>query len=279
MIYFLTALYYEAKNIIEHYRMKKLIEVTKFQVFRGENEVLIISGVSGVKAVVAATYLLTRFKYSSQDIFINVGICGAVKDKGNIGEIFLCNKLIDSFSKKVFYPDILFKHPFREGILESFAEVVNETDRLNINADIVDLEGTFVYEAVELFFSPENIYIIKVVSDILNDNYVAPTLIESLMSDNMPNLYKWLEELIKFKSNHEDQDIINIREYKTLETLSQNMNLTAAMNIQLQKLSKQYKIRNGHVVDLISQYKGRQCDSKIEGKKVFHELKQRLMEL
>lgn len=277
MVYFLTALYYEAKDIIEHYKMKKVMEVTKFQVFKGENELLIISGTGGIKAVVAAAYLLTSFGYNENDIFINVGICGAPGHKACIGEVFLCNKLIDSFSLKAFYPDMLFKHPFKEGTLESFSEVVNDAGKKNIETDIADQEGAFVYEAVSTFLKPENIYIIKIVSDILNPGTVTPEYIESLMSDNMPKVYDWLQERTGFRLNY--KDIISAEEYKTLKALSGNMKLTSAMNIELKKLYRQYKIRNGHVIGGINNYINYNCKTKIEGKKTFGELRKRLMEL
>lgn len=277
MVYFLTALYYEAKDILEHYKMKKVMKVTKFQVFKGENELLIISGTSGIKAIVAATYLLNHFEYNEDDIFVNVGICGAAKEKICKGEVFLCDKLIDNFSKKAFYPDMLFKHPFKEGTLESFSEVVNKTMKQNIDVDIVDQEGAFVYETASMFLKPQNIYIIKIVSDILNPGSVTPKLIEDLMADNMPKVYAWLEERTKVESDNED--IISIEEYKILKALSEKIRLTSAMNMEFIKLSKQYKIRNGYVLDAINEYRNFQCKSKNEGKRIFEELKERLMEL
>lgn len=276
MVYFLTALYYEAKDIIEHYKMKKIMEVTKFQVFKGENELLIISGVGGLKAIVSATYLLTNFKYKENDIFVNVGICGASKDKASIGEVFLCNKLIDNFSKKAFYPDMLFKHPFREGTLQSFPKIINGTVDESIQSDIVDQEGAFLYQTVSMFLKPQNIYTIKIVSDNLNTNSVTPKLIESLMADNMPKVYCWLEE--RTKLNFYNKDIISIEEYKILQDLCENMKFTFSMSIQLKKLFKQYKIRKGYIIDVINKYRNYECKSKIEGKKIFGELKERLME-
>lgn len=277
MVYFLTALYYEAKDIIEHYKMKKVIEVTKFQAFKGENELLIISCTGGIKATVAATYLLTRFGYNENDIFVNVGICGTPKEKASLGEIFLCNKLIDNFSKKAFYPDMLFKHPFKEGTLESFSDVIHVNERKNINADMADQEGAFIYETVSMFLNPQNIYIIKIVSDFLNPCSVTTQSIEKLMTDNMPKIYEWLEERSKLKFYNED--IMISEEYNILKDLSENMRLTTAMNIELNKLARQYKIRNGHIDDVINEYKNLHCKSKAEGKKAFGELKEGLMEL
>lgn len=277
MIYFLTALYYEAKDIISHYKMKKVMKATKFQVFQGENELLIISGTSTIKAIVAATYLLNYFECNENDIFINLGICGAAKNNSYKGEIFLCNKLIDSYSKKTFYPDMLFRHPFNEGSLESFSQVIDEKKRQNINADIVDQEGAFVYQAVLVFFKPDNIHIIKIVSDLLNPDSVTPQEIEKLMSDNMTKVYTWLEDRTKIE--FENEDIINIEEYNILKLLSEKMKLTSAMNIEIEKLSRQYKIRNGHFIDIIKEYTKFQYESKNEGKRTFGKLKNRLMEL
>lgn len=277
MIYFLTALYYEAEDIISHYRMKKVMEASKFQVFKGENELLVVSGTSGIKAVVAATYLLNNFKYNEDDIFVNVGICGAVNSDFSEGEIILCNKLIDSFSKKAFYPDILFRHSFNEGTLESFACTVGKDTKQNIDADIVDEEGTFVYEAVSMFLKPHNIHVIKIVSDILSPGSVTPAKIKDIMAGSLPEIYHWLEGRTSVELQHED--VISAEEYGMLNVLVEKMKLTTAMNRELEKLSRQYKIRNGHIIDVISEYTKYQCKSKNEGKKSFGELRYKLMEL
>lgn len=276
MTYFLTALYYEAKDIISHYNMKKAIEARKFQVFKGENEILVISGTGGIKAIVAATYLLNCFGYKENDIFINLGICGAAKNHFDIYETILCNKLIDGFSRRTFYPDMLFKHPFKEGSLQSFKGAAGD-EMSEISADIIDEEGAFVYQAVSMFLKPHNIHIIKIVSDILNPASVTPEKIEKLMEKKMPEIYAWLENRTTAKI--EINNVISIEEYKILSVLSKRMKLTTAMNMELEKLSKQYKVRNGHIIDIIREFAKIQCKSKNEGKRAFGELKRRLMEL
>lgn len=62
---------------------------------------------------------------------------------------------------------MLFKHPFREGSLKSFPEVIYSDKTVNIEADIADQEGPFVYETAAMFLKPHNIHIIKIVSDLL----------------------------------------------------------------------------------------------------------------
>lgn len=277
MIYFLTALYYEAKNIIFHYNMKKSMEFTRFQVFKGRNEVLVISGTGYIKAVTAVTYLLDHFGYNENDIFINLGICGDVNNDFGKGKIIICNKLIDNCSNKSFYPDMLFMHPFDEGALESFSQVIERDMSKNIEGDIVDQEGAFVYQSASIFMKPHNIHIIKIVSDILNPESITPEKIERLFEDSMPNIYLWLEERAKVKFYSEN--IITKEEYKILKEFSENIRLTSSMNMELNKLFTQYKIRNGQAINVIKEYIKFQCKFKNEGKKIFGQVKNRLMEL
>ncbi|WP_058485277.1 nucleoside phosphorylase-I family protein [Defluviitalea phaphyphila] len=277
MVYFLTALYYEAKEIIKHYKMKKVIEAKKFQIFKNDKYYLIITGTGGIKAAVGATYLLSNFGYNENDIFINIGICGANKEKAHIGEIFLCNKLINKYTKKSYYPDMLFSHSFREGSLESFLEIVDKDMIKNVKADIVDQEGAFLYEAVSIFLKPENIYIIKIVSDFLEADSVTPVLIENLMASNLPKVYEWIDKRLNIEDYK--NDIMNKEENDMINILCKNMKLSSAMEYEFKKLSKQYKIRNGQILDLLIKYKDVKCNIKAEGKKVYGELKQKLMEL
>ncbi|WP_373899773.1 hypothetical protein ACER0A_000865 [Haloimpatiens sp. FM7315] len=277
MVYFLTALYCEGKDIIEHYKMKKIMEATKFQVFKGEDEILAISGTSAVNAIAATTYLLTKFKYGENDIFVNVGLSGCFKEEVTKGSVFLCNKLINGFSKRAFYPDMLFRHPFKEGSLESFAKIVDKSEKLRNETDMVDMEGAFFYEAASMFISPQNIYVIKIVSDNLNPRSVTKELVYNLMKQNMPKVYAWLRDRREFKVY--SKEILNSKENKILENLSYNLRLTTTMKYQLKKLCKQYKIRNGQVVSKVREYSLLKCKSKIEGKRAFGELKEKLMEL
>lgn len=277
MTYFLTALYYEAESIISQYKMKKVMEAAKFQAFKGQDEVLVISGIGALKSVVAATYLLDFFKYKENDIFINIGVCGGNREGCAEGDVFLCNKLIDSYNNKTFYPDILFKHPFKEGTLESFSETADSETVKNIKFDVADQEGTFVYEAVSMFLKPHNIHIIKIVSDILNPEEVTPEKIKKLMEGNLPQIYSWVEKRENIEA--EEEEVINKEEKGILMLLSENLHLTSAMNRELFKLSKQYKVRNGKFMDIINEYTEIKCQAKNEGKRIFGQIKNRLMEL
>lgn len=276
MTFFLTALYYEAEDIISHYNMKKVMEAAKFQTFKSENEVLVISGTGALKAAVAATYMLNLFKYDENDVFVNIGTCGAREDSSE-GKIFMCNKFIDSFTKKSFYPDMLFKHPFSEGVLESFPKVMSENNELNEEYDIADQEGTFVYETASMFLKPHNIHIIKIVSDILKPEAVTPQKIKMLVKQSMPQIYEWLELRTGIKL--EDEQVIDEEELSALRVLSERLHFTAAMNTEFEKLAKQYKVRNGHIIDVIREYAELNCKSKNEGKRIFEQIKNRLMEL
>ena len=67
----------------------------------------IIQTISVIMAVIS-TYLLGNKKINSSDFIINIGLCGTTNRNLNIGETFLCNKIIDNDSKKTYFSDILF---------------------------------------------------------------------------------------------------------------------------------------------------------------------------
>jgi hypothetical protein len=77
MIYLITAFYPEANALIDYFRLKKLYEPSKFQIFAGDKILLIVSGEGILQAAIATTFALTKFGASDRCIALNIGICGA----------------------------------------------------------------------------------------------------------------------------------------------------------------------------------------------------------
>jgi nucleoside phosphorylase len=273
MIYFLTAMYYEAEPIISYYKMKKVMEAKKFQVFKAIDKLLIISGVGSLKASVAVTYILNSFNYKEDDIFINIGICGAVNENLCEGQVIMCNKVLDSYANKTLYPDMLLKHPFSEGTLHSFPKAVME----KVEGDIVDMEGAFFFQTAVMFLKPHNIHIIKIVSDFLKPESVNSNNIKSLLKRSMPEVLLWIDSISEEK--YDKKNIFTSDEVCILDLLVQNLKLTTSMKIELSKLCKHYKLRNRQLLEKLKSYAEFKCKSKMEGKKIFGQLRQELMEL
>ena len=75
MIYIFSAFYAEAKNIIDHYGLKKekSPEMVRFDVFANESIRLVITGVGEINAAAAVSNIGGAYGISPDDEILNVG--------------------------------------------------------------------------------------------------------------------------------------------------------------------------------------------------------------
>jgi hypothetical protein len=276
MIYILTAMYYEAKPIISHLGLKRDNDIKRFQVFRNDEVALIISGVGMISSSIAATYLLTQYNVKPTDLFLNVGVCGTTNRGIKLGDVFLCHKIINHDSKKTFYPDMLFKHPFKEGVLESFSKVVTKDMTADIKGDLVDMEGAGACEAAFTFLPPHQINCIKIVSDYLEVSHIKPEEISDIVNKNIGLIVEWMQK--RHKAIIAKSSVLTDEEKDILKIISEKLKLSVTMNHQLIQLAQQYKIREGNLIDIFKPLLSVECESKREGKNYFGKLKKQLME-
>ncbi|AYD39157.1 spore photoproduct lyase [Clostridium fermenticellae] len=275
MIYIMTAMYYEARPLIKTFGLKKDLNYDKFQVFRNDDVVLIISGVGAVKASIAVTYILTSLRRDilDDDIFINFGICGSAYKKNGI---VICNKITDHCTGRSYYPDMLFKHPFLEGEIETFPNVINE--RRDMESDFVDMEASGAFQAASLFFLTCQMHFIKIISDFLVTDNITGNSVEKLVNDNLDDFVKWLN--LRRNICLKEKKILTNYENVYIESISHNLNITDSMKHEFVDLCIDYKIRShddlSGVLELFEKYK---CQSKREGKIYFGKLRSKLMEL
>ena len=123
MIYIACALYDEAVPWIKALKLKKNTAASKFQIFESEAAYLAVTGTGMMNAAVALTYLCTLHMPGKHDIFVNTGVCGAAKECGAPGSLYLIHKITGASSGRSYYPDILYGHPFSEGAVTSFFAV------------------------------------------------------------------------------------------------------------------------------------------------------------
>ena len=190
MVFICTALHKEANPFIKFYNLKKDLNSNKFQIFKNDTITLIISGSGKIKASVAITYLICNYKFSSSDILINIGICGAKNNKDtNIGDIFLINKIFDFDEKRTYYPDLILNNNFKESSIETHSRVVTSSE--NIENNLVDMESSSIYVSSSTFLNQHQIIFIKIISDFLNNIQNLNINIENLINKNKKwkNLY------------------------------------------------------------------------------------------
>lgn len=116
MIYIFSAFYAEAKNIIDHYGLKKekSPEMVRFDVFANESIRLVITGVGEINAAAAVSNIGGAYGISQDDEILNVGCGAGFSSDICLGSIFLGNKLTEQMTGRTFYPDMLMKANFRE---------------------------------------------------------------------------------------------------------------------------------------------------------------------
>lgn len=201
MIYVVTALYQEAHGLIRELELKKNTAYAPFEVFDNENAGirLVVTGVGEIAAAAVVAAVCAQDGADAADFLINIGCCatGCCKpaDRGmdsccaaanagadsgcetvdssmdsgsgaanaaQTGDLYLCHKITEQATGKTFYPDILYRHPWKERELVTGMQPLQRAAAQGV---LYDMEAAAVYQAGIRFFSPDRMIFLKVVSD------------------------------------------------------------------------------------------------------------------
>lgn len=278
MIYIVTALAQEAIPLIQHFKLKKDLSHTKFDIYRNDMIKLIVTGTGKLKSAVATTYLLLKEPPKKSDKILNFGICGSGLEKHKSGQIFLINKIEDVNSGKSYYPEIIFSHLLPEATIITYEKPVIKSKTSNSVSELVDMEVSGFYEAANTFVQSHNIIILKVVSDHLGGEKFTGAFIQSIVEKNIPHIITVLNQARKRQSvTATDSEVLEPGEYRIFEDLSENLNLSTTQRFQVLDMLKGYKVRNGGDFQFLKSYsKTKKISSKQDTKKALDELKQKL---
>ena len=179
MIYVVTALYQEAHGLIRELELKKNTAYAPFEVFDNESAGirLVVTGVGEIAAAAATAAVCARDGADAADFLVNIGCCAAGgcepadrdMDSGygaahaaQIGDLYVCHKITEQETGKTFYPDILYRHPWKERELVTGMQPMQRAAAQGV---LYDMEAAAVYQAGIRFFSPDRMLFLKVVSD------------------------------------------------------------------------------------------------------------------
>lgn len=185
MIYVVTALYQEAHGFIRELELKKNTAYAPFEVFDNESASirLVVTGVGEIAAAAVVAAVCAQDGADAADFLINIGCCAAANagadsgcetvdsgmDSGSgaahaaqIGDLYVCHKITEQATGKTFYPDILYRHPWKERELVTGMQPLQ---RAAAHGALYDMEAAAVYQAGIRFFSPDRMLFLKVVSD------------------------------------------------------------------------------------------------------------------
>jgi len=170
LIYIVIALKSETQAFVERYKLQKT-KLKEYTLFFDENIRLIISGMRVVNAREATQALINQYDITDNDLYLNVGICGA-REEYPIGSLLEIGEVI--------YNGIV--HSFKKG--KKSIVCVDETVSENIY-EIVDMESYGFYDAVLHNPAIKNFHILKIVSDHFEPDKVSKDGTKKLISKSI----------------------------------------------------------------------------------------------
>ena len=272
MLYIVTALYIEAKPLISLFNLKKDNTYTKFQVFSNENIKLIISGTGKIKSATALTYLISNKDIKENEYIINIGFIASLNNNSQLGDIVYISKIQNAYSDTTFYPEIIYKHNFLEGSLTTFDKII---DNKIENIEYIDMEAYGFFQTASIFFKKDKIIVLKIISDILKENVKDRILFDfeddNLFNESYKKIYDFLLKFINIPTDSRNN--FNNNEQDLIKKVLENLKLSDTMTYEFFNILKYLKIKYGNI-DILKKYENIEVNSKVQGKKIFEEIKE-----
>lgn len=285
MLHIFTALYCEAHIFIKQFKMVKNQENTSFQEFYNEaaGVRLTITGVGEIAAAAAVGSAYTAYKPTPKDFLLNVGICAHATKKDGI---FLCNKIIEKETGKTFYPDMLYRHNFREETIVT--GMLPWRNELGYGKMLYDMEAAAIYQTGIRFLGPHQMLFLKIISDngVLNgtaDNIskdVSSRQVIQLMENYQDCIFEYIGQLSAIGQEQKHGNYhLHSEDETLLETFCTDLHCSKAMRDSMQQYIRYLSLSDIDYKTMIQEMyqKGLlPCKDKREGKRRFEEFKQRL---
>ena len=167
MLYIVCALKPEAQAFIDKYKLKKE-SLAKFKVFSSQSVKLIVSGLGVSNSREATQTLINHFDIVDEDIYLNIGICGANREY-EIAQLINISSIV--YEKQTY----LLKRSSGKTI------TCIDTEATSNEHQIVDMESFGFYDAVIHSPAIKNIFILKVVSDHFEPHLVTKEKTKTLI--------------------------------------------------------------------------------------------------
>ncbi len=239
-IFIYTALPCEARPLVDHFGLKKDVNVQPFAVYLNHDICLTVTGLG--KSAMAAGVAYTQALYAKVEhpVIINVGIAGH-KDHP-LGDLFLIDKIIDIESQKSYYPSLIFTPTCPTGCIQTSSKPLLNYD----HSHLCDMEASAFYETAVRFSSSELILCLKVISD----NQLSP--VENIQPKQVTafiaaHIAAFESLLALFATQTE---LITTPEPRLFEMLIQRYRFTFNERMQLKtRLSRWNVVTNHHSLD------------------------------
>ena len=155
----IIALSPEAQPIIQYYKLKRVHNITAFEVYKKDNMQLIISGIGKYNAAEATAYLAGLNRDVPNQVWLNVGIAGG--EAATLGSTVLANAIKDEESGRIYYPTLCFDLSLPQVSLIT----VNQPEEAYKSDFLYDMEAAGFFKAASRFSPSELVHSLKIVSD------------------------------------------------------------------------------------------------------------------
>ncbi|PNR97401.1 hypothetical protein [Petrotoga olearia] len=276
MLYIISAMGIETQSIIKYLDLKKTKD-RPFETYQNKEATLVISGVGIINAAGATSYLLkdTLKGLNHCDYAINLGICGSLNNKFNVGDLVLANKVVDYERKRKYYSDILVKHNLKEGSIQSI-------NSLNVDyefeEDLVDMEASAFFQIASKFLNVHQIYVLKIVSDKVSKNKPVERLTKNYIDELIQGK---LEEIFTFTKSvgsllKKFQPLVQQQDEEIIQKVSKSLKLTFSQINQLENAYAYFKSNKKVSPLFLKEYFNYIPKSKKERDAIFEKLKAEL---
>lgn len=158
MIHIFTALYPEAKPLIQALGLKKRAAQTHYQQFLSEAQdlTLTITGVGPMQAAIVTASVLTDYDAGASDQLLSLGTAAWLmpqeKDENTaVAPMYHLNRIVEAGTNRAFYPDMLLHTGLPEASVITGASLLTEAKRASsTNATERESTGAEVPDSVDL---------------------------------------------------------------------------------------------------------------------------------
>lgn len=201
MIFIFTAIYPEAKPLIQVLKLKKKAEESHYQQFVSEAQdlTLTITGVGPMNAAMVAASVLTAYGAGPEDQLLSLGTAAELSgehrdERGCAVAMYHIHRITDKESGRSFYPDMLLYTGLSEASVVTGTELLQrpdvtinksqrtQTDTLDVEEKaqeisteasmprmteeiLYDMEAAGVYQAASMFLGPHQMNFLRIVTD------------------------------------------------------------------------------------------------------------------
>lgn len=164
-----TALLCEAQSIIEKYKLTKVNNNPKM--YKSDMLLVVIGGIGELNTKNSLEYIFENYKVQKA---FNVGIAGCSDKEVHIGELFCTNKILENINS-----------------MELITVKIPQT-LAGCEKSLYDMEGRYFLEISQKYLKDEDIFILKVVSDYLDDRILPKDRVKEIIQNSLKSWEKWI---------------------------------------------------------------------------------------